>query len=206
MAALQPHLNLLPRCTAALLLQVPAILALYRAASSLSSLHHSALLPKDHLILPNTIPLLGLYMTFLLSMLAVLEPVILPLEGMSILCLVIINLCPFAMSPSHLSKTTLDSSALCFRQCPSSPCTVGTSAIGIPPHLSSTLSEPHFCMSMFKTPMAFLQQPYSSQTLCLRDQCHFSDFSAYFLETVVFPIATVPALWLIPFHFGGNIS
>lgn len=84
---------------ATLLFQLPAALAFYRAASSLSSLHHSALLPKDPLILPNTIPLLGLYTTLLPSTPAVLEPVILPLEGMSILCLVITNLCPFAMFP-----------------------------------------------------------------------------------------------------------
>lgn len=109
---------------AALLLQLPAALALYRAASSLSSLHHSVLLPKDPLILPNTIPFLGLGTTLLPSTPAVSEPVVLPLEGISILCLIFAPL----PCPSHLGKTTRDSSLLCFRLCPSSPCAMGTSA------------------------------------------------------------------------------
>lgn len=79
---------------------------------------HSALLPKDHLLLPNTIPLLGLYTTLLPSTPAGLEPVILPLEEMSILCLVITILCHV---PSHLSKTTLDSSVCVSDNVPLAP-------------------------------------------------------------------------------------
>lgn len=192
MAALQSYLYLLPCCMAALLLQLPAVLALYGAASSLSSLHHSMLFPKDHLILPNTIPLLGLYVTLLLSTPAGLEPVFLPLEGKSVLCLVMTILCPFAISPVISARLRW---LLLF--CVSDNVPLAQAPWGSLPsayHLICRLpSQNPFLHVHVQNPNDCLQQPYSSQTLCLRIRCHFSDFSGYLLKTVVFPVAAVPA-------------